>query len=154
MTLTRTLASLLALTLLAQGTAASWSNVLDIPVGARVTVRLLEEDRSGQRLVRGTLESATPDAIVVQPKKSEVRSIPRSSIQKVGVFAPVSKRNRAWIATGAAVFGLVVGMYGGETGTPTPKEVGLATLLAAAIVAPVALVTFRLTRTKTVFSTP
>lgn len=147
---TWTLASILALPVLSQGApSSSWTSVRDIPLGTRVSVSIANADRPA----RGTLVSVSEETVVLQEEKA-LLTVQRESVSRVGVFIPPSDRSKAWIAVGGAGFAALV-LPSSAPGTGRePGDEGIFALLGAAIIVPVSLMAFHLTKWKTVYRTP
>lgn len=133
----------------------SWASVLTIPTGTRISVRLLNgETRAGRRLLKGTLESAEEDSIVLRTKDSGLESVPRAAIRKLKVFQPIGKRSVAWITTGGVITFMLTGFPQLTPGSANPwdsEHLPILLAIAAAAAVPVALIALRATRYRTVY---
>ena len=155
-TTTRILAFALAVPLAAQEAyVESWESVRTIPAGMRISIRLLDgEIRGGPRLLKGTLESADADSVVLRTKHSGLESVPRAAIRKLKVFQSVGKRSVAWITTGGVTTFMLAGFPQLTPGSANPwdgEHLPILLAIAAAVAVPVALIALRATRYRTVY---
>ncbi len=156
MTVSRILAFALAVPLAAQEAHVdSWANVRTIPAGMRISIRLLDgQARGGPRLLKGTLDSADADSVVLRIKDSGLESVPKAAIRRLKVFQPVGKRSVAWITTGGVTTFMLAGFPQLTPGSANPwdgEHLPIFLAIAAAIAVPVALIALRATRYRTVY---
>ena len=152
----RMLAFALAVPLAAQEAQVdSWVNVRTIPAGTRISIRLLDgEAREGSRLLKGTLESAEKESVVLRTKDSRQESVPKAAIQKLKVFQPIRKRAVAWLSTGSVTTFMLAGFPHLTPGSANPydgEHFPIVLAIAAAAAVPVALIALRATRYRTVY---
>ena len=133
----------------------SWASVRTIPAGTRISIRLLDgQAREGSRLLKGTLESADEESVILRTKDSGQESIPRAAIQKLKVFQPVGKRTVAWFTTGSVTTFMLAGFPHLTPGSANPwdrEHLPILLAIAAAAAVPVALIALRATRYRTVY---
>lgn len=133
----------------------SWASVLTIPTGTRISVRLLDGGaREGRRLLKGTLESAEDDSVVLRTNDSGLESVPRTAIRRLKAFQPIGKRTVAWITTGGVTTFMLAGFPQLTPGSANPwdrEHLPILLAIAAAVAVPVALIALRATRYRTVY---
>lgn len=156
MSTVRILAFALAIPLAAQEAHVdSWASVRTIPAGVRISIRLLDgETRAGSGLLKGTLESADGESVVLRTKDSGLESVPRVAVRKLKVFQPVGKRTAAWFTTGSVTAFMLAGFPHLTPGSANPwdgEHLPIFLAIAAAAAVPVALIAFRATRYQTVY---
>ena len=156
MATTRILALALAVPLAAQGARVDdWAIVRTIPVGTRVSIRLLDGERQrAPRNLKGTLESAEEDSVVLRTRDAVLESVPRASIRKLKVYQPVGKRAVAWVTAGGVTTFMLAGFPRLTPGSADPwdrEHLPIFLTIAAAVAVPVLLITLRATRYRTVY---
>ena len=152
----RILAFALAVPLAAQEAQVhSWASVRTIPAGTRISIRLLDGEARGRpRLLKGILESADEDSVVLRTKDSGLESVPRAAIRKLKVFQPVGRRTVAWITTGSVTTFMLAGFPHLTPASADPwgrEHRSIFLSIAAAVAVPVALIALRATRYRTVY---
>ena len=145
----------LALVLAVEPAAASWERGRTLPQGTRISIRV--PDRlapKGERRLRGTIESASADAVAVRTKDRALRSVPRNRILTVKIHVPSSKRITAWTATVCTAVGMLVIFPNVTPGSASPydrEHGGLMLAIAAAVILPVSVAVHLQTRWRTVY---
>lgn len=133
----------------------SWASVRTIPTGTRISIRLLDgEAREGSRLLKGTLESADGESVVVRTNHSGQESVPRAAIRRLKVFQPMGKRTVAWLTTGSVTTFMLAGFPHLTPGSANPwdrEHLPIFLAIAAVVAVPVALIALRATRYRTVY---
>lgn len=152
----RILVFALAIPLAAQAARMdTWASVLTIPAGTRISIRLLDgEAREGSRLLKGTLELADEESVVLRAKDSGQESVPKAAIRRLKVFQPVGKRAVAWFTTGSVTTFMLAGFPHLTPGSADPwgrEHVPVFLAIAAAAAVPVALIALRAKRRRTVY---
>lgn len=128
----------------------TWGNVLVLPPESRVRVQLIVSPHApiGTKSLRGTLISASGEAVVLRSKRDAMHSLTRSQIHSLKVYQPPRKRYMAQAATCIAAIGAATLMHPDKSDEFSPS---FALLVAAVIVGPVAYAAFRGLRWKLVY---
>ncbi|MDE0105309.1 MAG: hypothetical protein OXN89_23280 [Bryobacterales bacterium] len=145
----RTLAFLLAIPVLGQEAVSDpWARVRSIPPGTR-----MEISPPGEGTVKGRFDSLTYGSIALRSTRSAIRSVQRSSVERVRVRIPITEREAGWIVS-AGIAGFMLGPFPYLTpGTASPwarGERNVFLLVVAAVTVPASLLVLHMTRWKVV----